>query len=70
MNNELRETSSKNEALEVAVNKLDGKDIVELLEVAMWTTVLGAMVVCLTGSEINIGNGKFVLSGKRNYAAK
>lgn len=70
MKNELVNTSENKEVLEVAVNKLEGKEIVELVEVAMGTALLGLMIVCFSGSEISICNGKCVVSGRKNYATK
>jgi len=70
MKNELVNTSENKEVLEVAVNKLDGKEIVELVEIAIGAALFGTMIVCLTGSEVSINNGMFKMTGNKQYAKK
>ena len=52
------------------MEKLEGKDIVELVEVALGTALVGLVVICLTGSDVTITKGSVkISSGMRKKIA-
>lgn len=70
MERELQTVSVKSEVAVAAVEKLEGKDIVELVEVALGTALVGLVVICLTGSDVTITKGSVkISSGMRKKIA-
>ena len=71
MERELQTVSVKNEVAVAAVEKLEGKHIVELVEVALGTALVGLVVICLTGSDVTITKGGVKISSgmKKKIAA-
>lgn len=64
MERELQNSNTKKDVVVTAVEKLDGKDMVELTWVLAGAALVGLTIVCLSGSEITISKGMIKVTGK------